>query len=111
VSHPIRVKVERGKKKRVVASAFDSPGWDRSAKTEDDALAVLAAHRPRYAPIANSAGHGDEYRRLAAADDKANQWDGRLGKQTLCQLSYSRSGGPDSSARLRSKPPRSPRWR
>jgi hypothetical protein len=48
----IRVMVERGKKKRVVACAFDWSGWDRSAKTEEDALRVLAAYRPRYAKVA-----------------------------------------------------------
>ena len=42
----IRVMVERGKKKRVVAVAFDWPGWDRSAKTEEGALQVLDAYRP-----------------------------------------------------------------
>jgi hypothetical protein len=53
--------VERGKKKRVVASAFDWPGWDRSAKVEDDALRVLAAYRSRYEPIADLAGQGDAF--------------------------------------------------
>jgi hypothetical protein len=61
VSDPIRVMVERGKKKRQVASAFDWPGWDRSAKSEDDALTVLAAYRPRFAKIAKLAGQGDEF--------------------------------------------------
>jgi hypothetical protein len=58
---PVRVMVERGKKKRSVASAFDWPGWDRSAKTDDDAVRVLAAYRPRYAKIAALAGLGDEF--------------------------------------------------
>jgi hypothetical protein len=53
---PIRVMVEAGKKKRVVACAFDWPGWDRSAKTEDGALRVLADYRPRYAKVAALAG-------------------------------------------------------
>lgn len=44
----IRVMVEQGKKK-AVASAFDWPGWDRSGKSEEEALKVLAAYRPRYA--------------------------------------------------------------
>jgi hypothetical protein len=61
MSDPVRVMLEVGKKKRVVASAFDWPGWDRFAKTEDDALAVLAAYRPRYAPIAAAAGYGDAF--------------------------------------------------
>ena len=61
MSNSIRVMVERGKKKRVVASAFDWPGWDRSAKSESDALTVLAAYRPRYATIADLAGQGDTF--------------------------------------------------
>ncbi len=60
----IRVMVERGKKKRVVASAFDWPGWGRSAKTEDDALRVLAAYRPRYAKVAALAGLTDGFAAL-----------------------------------------------
>ena len=57
----IRVMVERGKKKRVVAVAFDWPGWDRSAKTEEAALQVLDAYRPRYAKVAALAGLADEF--------------------------------------------------
>jgi hypothetical protein len=57
----IRVMVELGKKKRTVASAFDWPGWDRSGKTEEDALRVLAAYRPRYARVAALAGLADEF--------------------------------------------------
>jgi hypothetical protein len=66
VPESTRVMVERGKKKRVVASAFDWPGWDRSAKTEEAVLTVLEAYRPRYAAIAALAGQGDEF---AAAGD------------------------------------------
>jgi len=40
----IRVMIEQGKRK-AVAAAFDWPGWDRSAKSEDQALAVLATYR------------------------------------------------------------------
>jgi hypothetical protein len=61
MDNSIRVMVELGKKKRVVACAFDWSGWDRSAKTEDDALRVLAAYRPRYAKVATLAGLGDEF--------------------------------------------------
>jgi hypothetical protein len=53
--------VELGKKKRVVACAFDWSGWDRSAKTEDEALRVLEAYRPRYAKVAALAGLADEF--------------------------------------------------
>ncbi|HLY13296.1 MAG TPA: hypothetical protein VKR24_03015 [Candidatus Limnocylindrales bacterium] len=61
MSEPIRVMIERGKKKKVVVVAFDWPGWDRSAKTEEGALQVLEAYRPRYAKIAALAGLADEF--------------------------------------------------
>jgi hypothetical protein len=57
----IRVMVERGKKKKTVACAFDWPGWDRSAKTEEDALQVLESYRPRYAKVAALAGRAKEF--------------------------------------------------
>ena len=59
---PVRVMVEQGRKKRVVACAFDWPGWDRSARIGADVLAVLAAYRPRYATVAELAGLGAEFR-------------------------------------------------
>ncbi|MEA2657228.1 MAG: hypothetical protein QOI23_2593, partial [Chloroflexota bacterium] len=60
---PIRVMIERGRKKAVaVAIAFDWPGWNRSGKSEEEALQVLTAYRPRYAKIANLAGLADEFR-------------------------------------------------
>jgi hypothetical protein len=49
------VYVEVGSK-QVFACALDWPGWCRSGKTEDDALAALAAYVPRYAPVAKKAG-------------------------------------------------------
>ena len=61
MTNPIRVMIEQGKKKRTVASAFDWPGWDRSAKSEDQALAVLATYRERYAKVAALAGLADEF--------------------------------------------------
>jgi hypothetical protein len=61
MSSAVRVMIERGKKKLVVACAFDWPGWDRYARTEDDALAVLAAYRPRYAKVADLAGLADAF--------------------------------------------------
>ena len=60
MSAPIRVMIEQGKKK-TVASAFDWPGWDRGGKSEDEALAVLATYRPRYARVAELAGLADEF--------------------------------------------------
>ncbi len=61
MSDPVRVMVEKGKKKKAVASAFEWPGWDRAAKTEDDAVAVLATYRQRYATVARRAGLSDEF--------------------------------------------------
>ena len=58
--------VERGKKKRSVAVAFDWPGWDRSGKTEVAALAVLESYRPRFATVAARAGLGDAFSRRPA---------------------------------------------
>lgn len=53
--------VERGKKKRTVACAFDWSGWDRSGKTEEAALQVLESYRPRYAKVAALAGLSGEF--------------------------------------------------
>ncbi len=64
MSEPIRVMVESGKKKRVVACAFDWPGWDRSAKLGGDAVAVLESYRSRFARVAELAGYGDDFGRL-----------------------------------------------
>src|SRR6266571_400745 len=61
MDNSIRVMVERGKKKRSVACAFDWPGWDRSGKTEEDALRVLETYRPRCAKVAALAGLSGEF--------------------------------------------------
>ncbi len=53
--------LEHGRKKRDVASAFDWPGWDRSARKGHDVLAVLATYRTRYAKVAALAGFADEF--------------------------------------------------
>jgi hypothetical protein len=62
MSGPVRVMLEQGRKKRVVACAFDWPGWDRSARIGADVLAVLDAYRPRYAKVAELAGCGAAFR-------------------------------------------------
>ncbi len=61
MADPVRVMIEQGKKKRVVACAFDWPGWDRSAKIGGDVLGVLDAYRSRYAKVAELAGFGAEF--------------------------------------------------
>ena len=88
----IRVMVERGKKKRVVASAFDWPGWDRSGKSEEEALQVLAAYRPRYAKVAKLAGLAREFR--AAGDLAVVERLEGTGMTDFYGLSY-RSAGPE----------------
>jgi hypothetical protein len=53
----MRVVLEIGKApRRVVASAMDWPGLDRSGKTEPAAIDVLRAYVDRYAPVARRAG-------------------------------------------------------
>ncbi|MGI8984711.1 MAG: hypothetical protein ACR2HM_09315 [Acidimicrobiales bacterium] len=42
--------------KKVFACSLDFPGWARSARGEDDALAALAANAGRYRPVADAAG-------------------------------------------------------
>jgi hypothetical protein len=42
--------------KRVFAAALDWPGWARSGKNEDAALATLGDYAVRYAPVAEAAG-------------------------------------------------------
>jgi hypothetical protein len=44
-------------KKRVFACALDWPGWCRSGKDEESALAALATYAPRYAVVAKQGGH------------------------------------------------------
>jgi hypothetical protein len=53
----IGVFVEAGKR-RVFASALDWPGWARSGKTEELAVATLAEYLPRYGLIVERAGRG-----------------------------------------------------
>jgi hypothetical protein len=55
VTSRVEVAVEATPKK-AFATAVDWPGWSRSGKTEDLALAALAAAAPRYATVAKGAG-------------------------------------------------------
>jgi hypothetical protein len=62
MGNSIRVMIEQGRKKPVaVAVAFDWPGWERSGKSEEDALRVLDTYRGRYAKVAELAGIADEF--------------------------------------------------
>ncbi len=56
MTDPLRVILEIGKKRRVVAGAMDWPGLDRWGTSEDDALAKLSLYVPRYAGVAERAG-------------------------------------------------------
>ncbi|HEX5239972.1 MAG TPA: hypothetical protein VFW20_03150 [Candidatus Limnocylindrales bacterium] len=51
----IRVQLERTRQ-RSFATAVDWPGWSRSGKTPELALAALAAYEPRYRAVATVAG-------------------------------------------------------
>jgi hypothetical protein len=51
----IHVFIESGNR-RVFASALDWPGWARSGKSEDMAVAALADYLPRYSEIVGLAG-------------------------------------------------------
>jgi len=59
----LRVILEIGKKRRVVAGAMDWPGLDRWGTTEDDALDRLSAYVPRYAGVAERAVMGSAFAR------------------------------------------------
>jgi hypothetical protein len=59
----LRVILEIGKKRRVVAGAMDWPGLDRWGTSADDALDKLGKYRPRYAGVAERAGMGNAFAR------------------------------------------------
>ena len=58
MTDPLRVVLELGKKRRVVAGAVDWPGLDRWGTSEDDAIKRLSSYVPRYAGVAERAGLG-----------------------------------------------------
>jgi hypothetical protein len=59
----LRVILEIGKKRRVVAGAMDWPGLDRWGTSENDALDKLLSYVPRYPGVAERAGMGSEFAR------------------------------------------------
>jgi len=59
----LRVILEVGKKRKVVAGAMDWPGLDRWGTSEDGALAKLSSYLPRYAGVAERAGLASSYTR------------------------------------------------
>ncbi len=63
MTETLRVVLEIGKKRRVVAGAMDWPGLDRWGTSEDDALDKLSSYLPRYAGVAERAGMGGAFGR------------------------------------------------
>lgn len=63
MTEALRVILEVGKQRRVVAGATDWPGLDRWGTSEDDAIARLLAHVPRYAAVAEGGGMGAQFGR------------------------------------------------
>ena len=61
MSDDLRLILEFGKSRRVVAGATDWPGLDRWGTSEDNAVEKLASYVPRYARVARRAGIGDAF--------------------------------------------------
>jgi hypothetical protein len=64
----LRVILEIGKKRRIVAGAMDWPGLDRWGTSQDDALDKLSSYLPRYAGVAQRAGKGGAFARAQDAE-------------------------------------------
>jgi hypothetical protein len=64
----LRVILEIGRKRRVVAGAMDWPGLDRWGTSEDAALDRLSSYLPRYAGVAERAGMGAAFARAQDAE-------------------------------------------
>ena len=64
----LRVILEIGKKRKIVAAAHEWPGLDRWGTSEEGALAKLEAYLPRYAGVAERAGMADAFRRQRTLD-------------------------------------------
>src|SRR6185503_2455177 len=59
----LRVILEIGKKRRVVAAAMDWPGLDRWGTSEEGAIERLASYLPRYVAVAERAGLASAFKR------------------------------------------------
>ena len=64
----LRVILEIGRKRRVVAGAMDWPGLDRWGTSEADALGKLSSYLPRYAVVAERAGLGSAFAGVRAME-------------------------------------------
>jgi hypothetical protein len=68
MTNSLRVIVEIGPKRRIVAGATDWPGLDRWGTSEDDATARLTSYLPRYAGVADRAGLARALKRAGDAE-------------------------------------------
>ena len=59
----LRLILEVGKSRRVVAGAMDWPGLDRWGPSEDASIEKLLSYVPRYAAVAERAGNAAEFAR------------------------------------------------
>jgi hypothetical protein len=66
MTRSLRVLLEVGKGRKVIAAAADWPGLDRSGPTEEAAIERLLAYLPRYAGVADRAGLGAELAEVVA---------------------------------------------
>jgi hypothetical protein len=63
VTDTLRLILELGKKRKVVAGATDWPGLDRWGTSDDHAIEKLTSYIPRYAGVAERAGMGRAFDR------------------------------------------------
>jgi hypothetical protein len=68
MAEKLRVILEIGKKRRVVAGATDWPGLDRWGTSEDDAISKLVSYLPRYAGVADRAGLAKAFARARGVE-------------------------------------------
>jgi hypothetical protein len=68
MSDALRVILEVGKKRRVVAAAMDWPGLDRWGTSEDDAIEKLVSYLPRYANVAERAAMSKAFARARGVE-------------------------------------------
>jgi hypothetical protein len=61
MSRALRVILEVGKKRKVVAGAIDWPGLDRWGTSEESAVEKLLSYVPRYAAVAERAGQAKAF--------------------------------------------------
>jgi hypothetical protein len=64
----LRVILEIGKKRRVVAGALDWSGLDRWGTSQEDALAKLSSYIPRYAGVAERAGLASAFKQALTVE-------------------------------------------